>query len=223
MQYNYTDVCYLQSLAYDLTFSSYVYVIKEWTPLSLTRGWSPSDGKLGDHKQVSRWCSDIEYTFRQNIKSIAEFWLATWSKVNPILFFVEKPLHPFQYQLVPALAYWNLIKTTTHSTILCYWSMKDETGQMTSCVMDTHRSFMQNIFYAAIFRLARNLLEARKVNLQLAIVCTSLIFSARQLSYFNPKITKKYIYIIDLYLSINTWYIFQKWTTSIFFFHGRNS
>ncbi len=69
---------------------------------------------------------------------------------------------------------------------------------------------MQNVFYAAIFLLARNL-PARMVNLQLATVCASWIFSARKLSYFNPKITQKYISFIDLYLSINTWHIWH-WT-----------
>ncbi len=92
---------------------------------------------------------------------------------------------------------------------------------------------MQNVFYAAIFRLARNL-PARKVNLQLATICASWIFSARKLSYFNTKLTKKYISFIDLYLglnipdninpslylSINTWHIFRKWTTGIFFKSG---
>ncbi len=42
-------------------------------------------------------------------------------------------------------------------------------------ISDTHWSFMQNIFYAAIFQLARNL-PNRKVNLQLAIICASWIF-----------------------------------------------
>ncbi len=36
------------------------------------------------------------------------------------------------------------------------------------------------------------------------------------------KLTKMYISFIDLYLSINNWIIFQRWTTGIFFFHERN-
>ncbi len=99
-------------------------------------------------------------------------------------------------------------------------------------IRDTHWSFMQNIFYSTIFWLDRNL-PARKVNLQLGIICASRMFSARKkLSYFNSaryiytyirlfkviKITKMYISFIDLYLSINTLYIFQKWTTGIFSF-----
>ncbi len=79
---------------------------------------------------------------------------------------------------------------------------------------------MQNIFYAAVFLLARHL-PARKDNLQLAIICASWIFSAGKLSYIwlinVIKIIKKYISFIDLNISINTWYIFQKWTTSILF------
>ncbi len=104
---------------------------------------------------------------------------------------------------------------------------------------------MHNIFYANIFWLARNL-PARKVNLQLAIICASWIFSARKLSYFNSgrymytyiglfkviKITKIYISFIDLYLSINTlivyfskmdyWYIFSfmEGTVKLFEFIG---
>ncbi len=68
--------------------------------------------------------------------------------------------------------------------------------------------------------ISRNL-PTRMVNLQLAIICVSWIFSARKLSHFNPpsqicvhlnrlikviKITQKYISFIHLYLFINNWY-----------------